>query len=442
MAVHAELSLTDRTLLLGSICVLLFLGAPIRMAAEVPAADRDARAKQKREFATYLVSMAPDVRERYFRQRARIPVLRAQIATREAAGQNTTCSHQILTEVSWLAGSVMDPARIEKRLDDLASVLARPEEEAKAEQQDPFDGSWGSCHDEWFFKVNATFDHLTKPSHAAEAPRYRLQLFDRVNSPEKLREYFEGLAVSDLPRTGMDHRKELNESLSNLIRLILRSQPASYGWHPKLKDALKEVVLQRLRNPQTGWWGESYVRNGRVEFVDDLSMTFHVISYLRGDVPNLAGVADHLLAVKDVDYPIGWLEGGRNSNHNNMDVVTLFRIAWPSMNGTQKQAAAAEIHRMLGWCLRESLQSDGAFTADIGSSDSTEESNSWGVSFLARMGFFDPTKRFWTDETFPQAEQILQKLISFIEKHKGAGGAGGTYYENALGELKIAKSDK
>src|ERR1035438_10694847 len=132
--------------------------------------------------------------------------LRARVAAREATGQNTLCSHQILSEVSWLAGSVMDAARIEKRLDDLERVLAHPEEGAKAAQQDPSDGSWGSCHDEWFFKVNAAFDHLTKPSNAAETPRYRLQLFDRVNSPDKLQEYFANLAISDLPRTGIDHR--------------------------------------------------------------------------------------------------------------------------------------------------------------------------------------------------------------------------------------------
>jgi hypothetical protein len=366
----------------------------------------------------------------------------ARIAAREASGQNSLCSHQILAEASWLAGYVMDAARLQRRLDDLERVLAHPEEEAQADRQDPADGSWGSCHDEWFFKLNATYDHLSKPSNAAEVPRYRLRIFDRVNSPVSLQEYLESIAVSDLPRTGVDHRRELNESLSSLIRLILRGKPAYYGWRPQLKDTLTELILHRLRNPRTGWWGESYVRNGRVEFVDDLSVTFHVISYLRGDVPNLAAVADHLLAVKGTDYPIGWLEVGHNSNHNNMDAITLFRFAWPSMNDMQRQSATAEIRRMLGWCLRESLQPDGSFKPDFGSTDSLEESNSWGVSFLSRIGFFDPAKRFWTHETFSEAEQIRQTLIGYIEKHKGTGGAGGTYYENDLEELKIAQSGK
>ena len=439
MSAHAKLSFDYRRLLLCSAWALLLPGAMRLPAAEVPASDLDAHAKKIREFVAYLSRMTPDNRERYSRQRARIPALRARVAAREATGQNTLCSHQILSEVSWLAGSVMDAARIEKRLDDLERVLAHPEEEAKAAQQDPSDGSWGSCHDEWFFKVNATFDHLTKPSNAAETPRYRLQLFDRVNSPDKLQEYFTNLAVSDLPRTGIDHRRELNESLSNLTRLIVRGIPAYYAWHPRLKETLMELILTRLRNLRTGWWGETYVRNGHVEFVDDLSVTFHVVAYLRGDVPDLAAVMDHLLAVKDLDYPIGWLEDGRYSNHNQMDVVALFRFAWPYVNDAQRKAAAAEIHRMLDWCLRESLQPDGSFRPDDGSSDSMEESSSWGISFLARIGFFDPAKRFWTDEKFPLAEQIRQRLISYIEKHRASGGAGGVYYESDLEELKIAE---
>jgi hypothetical protein len=424
------------------LCLSCALLATTLHAAEVPARDSNARASQKREIVTYLLRMMPADRERYSRQRARIPGLRSRIAAREAAGLKSSCSHQILAEVSWLVGSVMDFDRLEKRLDDLERVLAHPEEEAKAEQQDASDGSWGSCHYEWFFKVNATIDHLSKPSNAAEIPRYKLQLFDRVNSPEKLQAYFASLAVADLPRTGVDHRKELNESLSNLIRLIVRGKPAYYAWHPKLKDTFMELILHRLRNPQTGWWGESYVRNGQVEFVDDLSMTYHVIAFLRGDVPDLARVLDHLLAVKALDYPIGWLEDGRYSNHNNMDVVTLFRYAWPYTNDAQKQAAAMEIRKTLDWCLRESLQPDGSFKLDDGSSDSIEEADSWGVSFLARIGFFDPARRFWTDEKFPQAEQIRQKLIGYIERHKPAGGAGGTYYESDLEELQIARPGK
>jgi hypothetical protein len=256
-----------------------------------------------------------------------------------------------------------------------------------------------------------------------------------VNSPAKLQEYFLNLAVSDIPSTGLSNRRELNESLANLIRLIVNGRPAYYHWHPDLKKSLTELVLHRLRNSRTGWWGETYIRDGREDFVDDLSMTFHVISYLPGQVQDLSRVIDHLLAVKDLDYPVGWLEDGSYSNHNNMDVVTLFRAAWPSMSGPQKLAAVAEIRKMLDWCLGQSLQPDGSFK-EPESGDSIEEDTSWGIRFLARLGFFDSTQRFWTDQKFPQSEEVRQRLIGFIEKHLATGGAGGTYYENDLRELK------
>ena len=50
------------------------------------------------------------------------------------------------------------------------------------------------------------------------------------------------------------------------------------------------------------------MRDGGEEFVDALSVTFHVTSYLHGDISDIPAVMHHLLAVKDLDYPIGWLE--------------------------------------------------------------------------------------------------------------------------------------
>jgi len=405
-------------------------------AAQVSQYDLEARARKKAEFAAYLRRLGPDATKAYLRECARMAALRARVVAREAAGQNTACAHQIYSEAAWISGSVMDPARLAKRLDDLEWVLAHPEEEPKAEQQDPADGSWGACHEAWFFKVDATIDHLNKPSSAGQIPKYRLRLLDRVNSPEKLRDYFEGLAVSDLAATGVDHRRELNESLANLSRLITRKKLSNYAWQPGVQEALMSLVMEKLRNPETAWWGERYVRDGKTEFVNDLSITFHLVSYLRDSMTNLGPVAAHLLAVKKLDYPIGWMEEGRYTNHNNMDVVTLFGIAWAAMDDAQKREASEEIRRMLEWCLQDSLQPDGSFKAVQGSSDSLEENNGWGIAFLERIGYFDRARRFWTGEEFPEAEAVRRRIIGFLEKHAGTGGVGGAYYESDLARLR------
>ena len=63
-----------------------------------------------------------------------------------------------------------------------------------------------------------------------------------MNSPEKLQEYFENVAVSDIPRTGRDNRRELNLSL---IHIYARGT----GW---LEDFLRDCrygLRMLRRNP-------------------------------------------------------------------------------------------------------------------------------------------------------------------------------------------------
>ncbi len=202
------------------------------------------------------------------------------------------------------------------------------------------------------------------------------------------------------------------------------------GTEAKLLDLLKQ-----LRNPGTGWWGERYQREGRIDFVDDMSMTFHIVSYLKGDVPYLDKVANTLLELKNMEYPIGWRENGGYLTHHNMDVVVLFQYAWPHMNEAQRRAASIEIEKMLQWCLKDSVLPDGSFRAGTGGEDSLEEDEYFGVAFLARAGYFDVSRRFWTDQQFPEAENLRRRLIDFIQRHKASGAAGGAYYESALREL-------
>jgi len=401
-------------------------------AVSVPRADLEHPDRKRRE----LVAFDPDYIDSRYGRAEKVEALAETLRTQEAAGQKTECANQILSETMWLLSATTDFKRIDRRLRDLEESLAHPDRQGFAEEQSPEDGSWGPCCTEWFFKVNASYDHITKRSNQGEKPRYEFRFLDRINSPELLTNYFLSVSVSDIARTGVDHRRELNESLSNLMRLILRNQPEGYAWHPQLKEALLDLIFHRLRNPATGYWGERYVRDGGVQFVDDLSVTFHVISYLHGAVPDLPKVIQTTLALKNLEYPQGWLDDGQYVNHHNMDVVTLFRLGWPQATDAQKSAMAAEINKMLHWCLTESLQNDGSFKSNEGDgADSLEETTAWGVEFLNRIGFFDRSKPFWTNQDFPEAEGIRQRLIAYILQHRATGGAGGGYYEDALNQL-------
>lgn len=408
---------------------LALLAALAPMYAQVPPSDVGQKAKAMRE----MLAFDPDYLKSVVAREAEIRKLAAQVRDNEQHGRKTSCSHQILNETLWMLGSDPDFAKIDERLRDLKASIANPDREGIADQQDPQDGSWGRCYDGWSFKLDASFDHLMlDPEHAPPVP---MHLLDKVNSPEKLTAYLTSLSVSDIPLTGINHRREFNETTGNLLRLILKDLPRGYSWHPQMKATILDLLLHKLRNTETAWWGESYVRNGRVEFVDDLSTTYHVVTYLKGDVPNLKGMVNTLLLLKDEPYPVGWLDGTHYANHHNMDVVTLLRFGWPYLKPDQQQAASGEIGKMLRWCLAESLEPDGSFRHQEGD-DSIEEVTYFGVEFLFRVGYFDPSRRFWTTGDFPRAEEARQRIVDFIEQHIGTGGAGGEYYQTALRDLK------
>jgi hypothetical protein len=398
------------------------------LASSFPAAppnDVEHTARRQQEFARF----DPKYEERKSARVERLRALAAEVNKREAARQSTACSHQILWELKLLIATTAGFGAIDARIRDLEASLAHPEREGIAGKQNAEDGSWGKCFESWPLKLMASYDHRK------DRPSGPFRFLDRVNSPEKLTEYLASIATSDIARTGIDHTYDLNESLSDLMRLVLRDQPEGYAWHPRLKETLMDLLLNRFRNPETGWWGERYVRDGAVKFVDDLSMTFHTVSYLEGKVSDMAKVIDTALALKDVNTPAGWLYDGAYWNHNNMDVAVLFRYGWREADATQRQAMKAEMEKMLHWCLAESLQPDGSFRPILPDA-SLEEANYFGATFLARIGYFDASRRFWTDAAFPDADAVRRRIIDNVNRHIKTGGAGGSYYQSILEELQ------
>ncbi|MGC2111758.1 MAG: hypothetical protein WA655_19735 [Candidatus Korobacteraceae bacterium] len=411
-----------------TLVVLLAISPLAWPATQPPASDLEYRQRARQEFTIFDHSYAHSRAERVKQVRA----LGKQVFARETAGQPSECSHQILNEIAWYLGYTADFKAVDRRLADLQNTLAHAEMEAKAAEQDPADGSWGACYTQWFFKLDASFDHLRELTAKGERPKYKPRFLDRINSPEKLRAYLTAVSISDIADSGVDHRREFNESLADLLRLILDGAPKGYRLDRGLRPTMMKLIREDFRNPATAWWGERYARDGKLEFVDDISITFHVVRYLNGDVPELAKVGETALAVKDLDYHVGWLEDGQYTNHNNMDAVVLFKYSWPYLDPERKRDLTAEIRKMLDWCLRESLQADGSFKLEPDDQDSAEEQTYFGVAFLSRVGFFDKSARFWTTENFVQAPEVMQGIRSYIVQHQRSGGAGGEYYRNAL----------
>ena len=390
----------------------------------LPRVDYEINQRKEQQFVAFDPHYEEEKAERVARTRA----LGKQVIEREAAGQNVELSYQIVFEIIWRLTQTADFKRLDQRLDDLQASLAHPEHEAEAEEQDPVDGSWGRGYTEWFLKLSATWDHHD------EKTKIPLRFLDRINSPQKLTDYLTAMSVSDIARTGVDHYREFNEALSCFARMIPRDRPRRYAYDPKLKEAFMDLLLHRFRSPVTGYWGESYVIDGHVQFIDDLSITFHTITYLKGNVSDLDKVVATTLAIKDLDFPVGWLYKGQYWNHNNLDVVGILQYSWPFASAAQKKALALELNKMIRWTVDESLQPDGSFKR-VEADGSMEYKTYFGTAFLARAGYFDKSKRFWTDQDFPEAEGVRQRIIGFIEKHRKSGAEGGKQYEDALEEL-------
>ena len=396
--------------------------------AQLPSeSDITHKTSTQQEFIQY----NPDYVQMKARRIARIGEMIKKVREQEASGFETSCSHQILWEIGALITQTADFSLIDKRFADLDSSLVHPEKEALALEQDSVNGSWGKCSEEWFCKLYEFCEEIGREENKNSIPKFQPHFLDQINSPEKITNYLTAISVSDIPKTGIDHLLEFNLSISNLLRLIMRDRPKEYPWDPRLKETIMDLILNHFRNPETGWWGESYVREGRLQFVDDLSTTFHIVTYLKGNVPDQQHVVSTTLAVKVLNYPVGWLWNGEYWNHNNMDVVALFKAGWPHANENQKKAMSFEIQKMLEWCLSESLQTDGSFKPHI-ADGSLEEGVYYGVSFLGRIGFFDKSERFWTNQKFNKAMAIRKKIIDYILKHSDTGGSGGSYYESAL----------
>lgn len=358
--------------------------------------------------------------------------LEKQVLELERARQNTWCTRQILNEIEWLADSTRDSDRIASRIQDLRAVLKnRPDENIPVEQSE-IDGSWGPCCTEWFFKLDASYNEIAALADKNQLPKYYCRFLDRINSPEKLTNHLNHLLISNLDADGVDRGRELNETVADLLPLVLRHQPANYPYHPQLQQAFLDF-LNTARNPETGYWGERYKNGDRIDKTAGLSLTFHIISYLKGECTDWPKVIDTTLAIKDKLYPNGWLSHHGYANHHNMDVVVLFRYGWTHATPAQQTAIRTELHKMLDWCPKESLQPDGSFRSR--DEESLEESEYFGTAFLARLGYFDKTRRFWTDEDFPDAPAAKERIATYIRAHLTSGGEGGSYYRDALTEL-------
>jgi hypothetical protein len=334
--------------------------------------------------------------------------LLAEVNRRQDAGENMDYSMHIYREIRWLMNFTSDVQATRARIEDLRQSLKQPELQKQADEQQSSDGSWGMGINEWYLRLYYSVDEI-KDKLQGKIPPYSLSFLDCVNSPEKLTAQLDADLHNDFTKTGVFNREETDETFSAMARLLFETGNPPYAFHPQLKDALRDFV-KRWQNPVTGCWGQWLVdRHGRIWKMDDVGMTFHVISDLHGQVQHLDLIAKRLLELDKLDFPAGIRMNGHYENHLNWDAVKIFRMAWPAMDEATRSQASAEISRMLDWCLTNSLQPDGSFKmSDL--DDTLIDACSYGDYFLNETGFYDRKKRFWTDQDFPNTDTIRNRI--------------------------------
>jgi hypothetical protein len=362
----------------------------------------------QRAIATYFPAMAdlctalqPDIRP-----------IEARLEHDEALGFDTSCLRQALRELRWRLEYTADVAGVRTNLEKIRRLAALPTL-PRATNPDE-EGSYGACTEVWFLKLDASVDHLLAPDFSGKPPRF----LDRINDPDRLKRYLEGLLVSRLAEEGVDHRKELNFATADLVRLILWRRPANYRWDPRLETVIRRFVAN-WQDPATGFFGASYEVGGQRLRTTDLSLTFHMARYLEGKIGYWPQLIDTLIEIRDDRYPNGWLDEVGLTNHNNYDVATLFRLGWPKLRADQRRRARVELDRLLGWCLAIAIATDGTVVARA-KSESLSEGYYFTIAFLDTVGYFDPAKRFWTDSAWPEAPGLRARLEPHVRRlHHG-----------------------
>jgi len=358
----------------------------------------------------------PQYRDKINKYKDELEVLRQEMFRKASAGRKTPCSRQIYVEVNWLIHNTAQYNRIEERLRALKTMLAQPSEPNDAKEQSAKDGSFNAYSQEWFYKLDATCDRLVVMQYFDAKPKYPLRFLDKINSPAGFRTYMDHLLIADVPHTGEDTRTELNLGGTDLVRLILGTLPSGYAFHPQLKTTLLEYLDDKWQDPKTGFWGTWYKTDAGIRKTADMSTTFHIVHYREGKVKRLPEMIRTVLAMKDLEWPYGWLQEGKMSDHHNYDVVTLFHYGWKVMSPQQQAEAKVQIRRMLDFCLTQSLRPDGSF--NLNDEGTIGETFEFPCMFLYEIGFFNKENRFWTQESFPQAHEIARRISRKIKELK------------------------
>ena len=353
------------------------------------------------EFAKY----DPDYITKHKFYSERLEELAKRMADAQARGKTLPCTQQLYLEAKWLLAYSAHWKQLEDLIERV-NVSLQQKDQGFASEQGPSDGLYGICYDARFMQFDATIGALERLSARGERPRYRIRSTGEMDTGKKLLTRLQDLLISDIAHTGMNNRGQLSSLITSISQAAFK---------PHLNKIISDTVILRSaesfaglikgfqfflsgsQNPETGYWGAWYVVNGEVVKTDDLSMTYHIIAYRKGNVEHWAQILKTTRAIMNEPYPYGWLHNGQYTNHNLYDVARIYKYGWPHMTEAQRRDASEQIQFMLDWSIANTLDADGSFKFDPTFSDSLADEYYFGVSLFDETGYWQPKDRFWSE---------------------------------------------
>ena len=358
----------------------------------LPAAPADALAPRRSIIDSYIPDF-PVKRQMNRAYRGELNEIHASILARQEAGEKLMGSAQIFQEVHWLVNYTDRVDDIERLMQTLRDSL-QISDQAFAGEQDPRDGSFGPCFESWIWRFHASVDPLKALALRGETPKHPLKIWDPVDTPEKIFELFEDLLISE-PDGRHNKRKELNLAVTALGQLLwLDDTAAVFPEHldrKELGDALARFIDERWQDPETGYWGPWYRDGNEIKKTNDLSITFHIVSYRNGAVNRLPRIGQTTFDIRHTRYPFGWRSSGAQNNHHAYDAARILNLIWDHMDPTQQATARALLFLMAARSLHLSIDSNGVFDAEPYST--VGQAYYFGVSFFDEIGLFRPNGR-------------------------------------------------
>lgn len=362
--------------------------------------------------ASYIPDL-PQKKEMNRTYRREVETMRNELHRRQSAGENQACSAQILQEVHWLVNYTVRRDAVESRLADLRRSL-HLREQSFVGRQDPRDGTFGACFDAWIWRFFASVDPLKEMALRGERPEIPLSIWEPIDTPDELTAFMESLLISDVA-DGHNKRKELNMAVTALGQLLWLDSTASvFPDHldrKPLAKALTAFVDKRWQDPETGYWGAWYLDEGEIRKTNDLSNTFHIVSYRGGNVPFPRRIAQTTFAIRNLPYPFGWEGNGQQNNHHAYDVARIINLIWDDLDMTQRANARALVLLQLYRSIGLSINDDGSF--DTTPYSTVGEAYYFGLSFIEEANIFVEMLSHRQQLRITNADGLLDR----IERH-------------------------